>query len=80
MKTLTLNIPETVDLTEKEAKTMLAANLYEIGKLSLGQAAELAGYTKRTFMELLGNFNISIFNQDPAELENDVRNAESYNI
>ncbi len=80
MKKLTLNIPETVDLTEKEAKTMLAANLYEIGKLSLGQAAELAGYTKRTFMELLGNFNVSIFNQDPAELENDVRNAESYNI
>jgi predicted HTH domain antitoxin len=80
MKTLTLNIPETVDLTEKEVKTMLAANLYEIGKLSLGQAAELAGYTKRTFMELLGNFNVSIFNQDPEELENDVRNAESYNI
>jgi predicted HTH domain antitoxin len=80
MKTLILNIPETVDLTENEAKTMLAANLYETGKLSLGQAAELAGYTKRTFMELLGNFNVSIFNQDPAELENDVRNAESYNI
>jgi len=80
MKTLTLNLPETVDLTEKEIKTMLAANLYEIGKLSLGQAAELAGYTKRTFMELLGNFNVSIFNQAPEELENDVRNAESYNI
>ena len=80
MKTLTLNIPETVDLTEKEIKTMLAANLYEIGKLSLGQAAELAGYSKGTFMELLGNFNVSLFNQDPEELENDVRNAESYHI
>jgi len=80
MKTLTLNIPETVDLNEKEAKTMLAANLYEIGKLSLGQAAELAGYTKRTFMELLGNFNVSVFSQDSAELENDILNAKSYHI
>ena len=80
MKTFTLNLPETIDLTEKEIKTMLAANLYEIGKLSLGQAAELAGYSKRNFMELLGNFNVSLFNQDPEELENDVRNAESYNI
>ena len=80
MKTLTLNIPETVDLNEKEARTMLAANLYEIGKLSLGQAAELAGYTKRTFMELLGNFNVSIFNQDYKELENDILNAKSYHL
>ncbi len=80
MKTLTLNIPETVDLNEKEARTMLAANLYEIGKLSLGQAAELAGYTKRTFMELLGNFNVSIFNQDSTELENDILNAKSYHL
>jgi predicted HTH domain antitoxin len=80
MKTLTLNIPDTVDLNEKEAKTMLAANLYEVGKLSLGQAAELAGYTKKTFMELLANFNVSVFNQDPTEIENDILNAKSYHL
>jgi predicted HTH domain antitoxin len=52
MKTLTLQISDNLD--ENEAKTMLAAKLYEKGSLSLGQAAELAGYSKRVFMELLG--------------------------
>jgi len=80
MKTLVLNIPETVDLDEKEAKTMLAANLYEAGKLSLGQAAELAGYSKRTFMELLGNYNVSVFNYDAKALESDIENAKRYHI
>jgi predicted HTH domain antitoxin len=78
MKKLVLDLPDTVDLDEKEAKTMLAANLYESGKLSIGQAADLAGYSKRTFMELLGNFNVSLFNYD--ELENDIANAKRYHI
>jgi len=80
MKTLILNIPETVDLDEKEAKTMLAAKLYEKGSLSLGQAAELAGYTKRTFMELLSNYDVSLFNYSTTELENEILNAQRYHI
>lgn len=75
MKTITLNIPDSLDLDEKEAKTMLAAKLYEKGTLSLGQAAELAGYTKRTFMELLGNYGVSIFNYSAEEIISDVANA-----
>ncbi len=59
---------------------LLATRLYEQGKLSLGQAAELAGYSKRTFMELLGNYNVSIFNYDEQELENDIRNAAYYHL
>ncbi len=78
MKKLVLDIPDTVELSEQEAKTMLAANLYESGKLTLGQAADLAGYSKRTFMELLGNYNVSLFNYD--ELENDIANAKRYRI
>lgn len=78
MRKLVLDIPDTVDLNEQEAKTMLAANLYEMGKLTLGQAAEFAGYTKRIFMELLGDFNVSVFNSD--ELENDIANAKRYHI
>ncbi len=41
---------------------LLATQIYEQGKLSLGQATELAGYSKRTFMELLGNYNVSALN------------------
>ena len=59
MKTLTLQIPDSLD--ETEAKTFLAAKLYEKGALPLGQAAELAGYSKRDFMERLANYKVSVF-------------------
>ena len=78
MKTLTFNVPETFDLDEKETKTFFAAKLYERGTLSLGQAADLAGYSKRTFMELLGNYEVSIFNHPDKDLENDILNAQGY--
>ena len=80
MKTLTLNIPDNLELDTREAAMLLATRLYEQGKLSLGQAAEFAGYSKRTFMELLGNYNVSLFNYDKQELENDIRNAANYHI
>lgn len=80
MKTLTVNLPETIDVSEKELKTLLASVLYENGKLSLGQAAELAGYSKATFMELLGDFGISLFNYDEKDLEKDILNAKNYHI
>jgi predicted HTH domain antitoxin len=78
MKTLTFNLPESVEMDEKEAKTFFAAKLYERGTLSLGQAAELAGYSKRTFMELLGNYAVSVFNSSSSDLENDILNAKGY--
>jgi len=80
VKTLTLNIPDNLELDTREAAMLLATRLYEQGKLSLGQAAEFAGYSKRTFMELLGNYNVSLFNYDKQELENDIRNAANYHI
>lgn len=78
MKTMTLQIPDNLD--EKEAKTMLAAKLYEKGSLSLGQAAELAGYTKRSFMEALGDYDVSVFNYSENELEKDIDNAQNYHL
>lgn len=75
MKTLTLNIPDSFDLNENEITLILATKLYEQGKLSLGQAAEMAGYTKRTFAELLGKYNVSIFNYPASDLSRDVKNA-----
>jgi predicted HTH domain antitoxin len=80
MKTLTLQIPDTLDLDDREAAMLLAAKLYEQGKLSLGQAAEMADYSKRTFMELLSRYNVPIFDYDPSEIENDIKNAGNYRI
>ncbi|MCG8385963.1 MAG: UPF0175 family protein [Cytophagales bacterium] len=54
---------------------ILASKLYEEGKLSLGQAAELVGLTKRTFSELLGKYNVSLFNYPASDLSSDVNNA-----
>jgi len=39
MKILTLQIPDSVDMNEKEISIMLASQLYDKRKLSLGQAA-----------------------------------------
>ena len=78
MKTLTLNIPDNIDLDDKEVAMLVATQLYERGKLTLGQAAELAGYSKRTFMELLGRYNVPVFDYNPAELADDIKNAGNY--
>jgi predicted HTH domain antitoxin len=78
MKTLTFEIPDFLD--EKETKTFLAAKLYEKGTLSLGQAAEMADYSKRTFMELLGNYNVSVFNYSAEDLKKELEDAKNYHL
>jgi predicted HTH domain antitoxin len=80
MKILTIELPDSVDISLKEATIALAAQLYDMGKLSLGQAANLAGYSKATFMELLSNYNVSIFNYSSIELDQDIENAKNYHI
>ena len=75
MKTLTINIPDSLDVDNSDLAMLVASQLYEQGKLSLGQAAEVAGLTKRTFAELLGNYNVSIFNFPASDLSRDVTNA-----
>lgn len=70
-----INLPDTTSTTESELKTMLAAKLYERKALSLGQAADVAGLSKRGFAELLGNYTVSLFSQNQAELRQDVSNA-----
>ncbi len=75
MKTLTINVPDSLELDSKEAAMIVATRLYEKGKLSLGQAAELVGLSKRAFAELLGQYDVSIFNYPASDLSNDVKNA-----
>lgn len=75
---LTLHIPKSVELDRRDTTTMLAAKLYESGKLTLGQAAEVAGYSKRTFMELLAGYNVSLFDDDATGLIRDIENARKY--
>lgn len=73
--TLTLNIPDYLDLKETDYSMIIASKLYEDGKLSAGQAAELAGYSKRTFIEILGKYNVSVFSNSVDDLLSDIANA-----
>ena len=75
MKTLTVNLPDSLDLDNKDLSMLIATKLYEQGKLSLGQAADLAGLTKRVFIELLAKYDISIFNFPASDITKDVANA-----
>jgi predicted HTH domain antitoxin len=75
MKVLTVNVPDSLELDNKQLAMLIASKLYEQGNLSLGQAAALAGYSKRTFAELLGSQHVSIFNFPATEIARDVANA-----
>lgn len=71
MKHLTLTIPDHLDLDERETKRFLAAKMYESGKLSLGQAAELAGLSKVAFSEILADYEVSLINYPPSYILKD---------
>jgi predicted HTH domain antitoxin len=71
MSTLTLQLPDSLELSPKETVRFLAAKLYESGRLSLGQAAELAGLSKPTFAEILADYGVSIINYSIEDVIND---------
>jgi predicted HTH domain antitoxin len=70
MGKIVLELPP--DLDESEAKLLLAIKLYEVGRLSLGQAARLAGFSKATFMELLGKYRVPVFAYPADELRQEI--------
>ncbi|MGI8495949.1 MAG: UPF0175 family protein [Pyrinomonadaceae bacterium] len=59
--TVTVKIPKRLSLSEFEIGMILASRLYETGKITSGQAAEMVGLSKRAFIELLGKYDVSIF-------------------
>ncbi len=67
---LTLDLPP--QITKDETQTLLAIKLYETGRLSLGKAAELAGYSKRAFIEILGHHEVPVFNYSPEDLRKEL--------
>ncbi|RRB06496.1 UPF0175 family protein [Larkinella rosea] len=75
MKTLTLNLPDSLDIEEFEAKMLFAGQLYEKGKVTLGQAADIVGISKRSFIEIMGRFGFSVFNYSVEDLEHDIKVA-----
>jgi len=70
--TVELNLPENVTITEEEIRMIVAARLFDLGELSSGQAAKLAGISKREFIESVGRYGVSIFQYTAEELERDL--------
>jgi predicted HTH domain antitoxin len=71
MTTITFQIPDTLGDYQKDITRFIAAKLYESGKLSLGQASEVAGLSKRAFAELLGDYDVSLLNYPVSEMLSD---------
>ncbi len=75
MRTIQLNIPDSVDLRDYDFSMIIASKLYEDAKLSAGQAAEIVGLSKRAFIEMLGKYGVSVFSTSISDLHNDIANA-----
>ena len=85
MHTLTIPYPEdlpaavgaTPDEFEHELRFLVAAKLYELGRLTSGRAADLAGLPRVEFLNTLGRYRISVFNYSLDELDQEIQDAQA---
>jgi len=59
---------------EQQILLMAGLKMFELGKLSSGKAAELAGRLRVEFFEACGKYHVSIFNYSPQQVENEIDN------
>jgi predicted HTH domain antitoxin len=52
---------------------MAALKMFELGKVSSGKAAELAGMLRIEFLETCGRYRISPFNYSPEAAEEELK-------
>jgi predicted HTH domain antitoxin len=81
MKQMTLEYPEGLELAiqttpeelDATVRLMAALKMFELGKLSSGKAAELAGMSRVEFLQQCGRYRVSVFNYAPEELEAELK-------
>ncbi len=70
-------IPEEL---EAQIRLMAALKMFELGKLSSGKAAELAGMSRVAFLEACGRYHVPVFGytgeEAIAELQQDLNTLE----
>ncbi|MFZ4675047.1 MAG: UPF0175 family protein [Nodosilinea sp.] len=83
MATIEIQVPEEVLISLKETPASISqeltrlavVKLFEMGKLSSGRAAQLAGMSRVAFLMILGRYHVSPFQLTAEELEQDIQNA-----
>ena len=75
MSPFVLNLPDNFDHKTLDIGMYVASKLYEDAILSAGQAAQMAGLSKKTFIELMGKYDVSVFSSSVEDVLNDVSNA-----
>ena len=76
MQTITINLPETAfaalhkapEEFVREMRVAAAVKWYELGELSQGKAAEVAGLTRSEFITALARFKVSPLQYGTEEL------------
>jgi len=62
----------------EEAKLLVAVKLYELGRLSSGAAAGLAGIPKPLFLTKLADYGVDTFRLTEEELRQDLASARRH--
>lgn len=70
-----ISLKETPEEFSKDILILAATKLYQMGKLSSGRAAQLAGVPRVSFLQSLSKYGIPIFDLTTEELKQDLENA-----
>jgi len=66
---------QTPEEFEREVRFLVAAKLYELGRVTSARAANLAGIDRIEFLDRLGSYRTSVWNYDSDELEREIKEA-----
>ena len=68
-----LAVHMTKEEMEHHIRLMASLKMFELGKVSSGKAAQLAGMTRVEFLETCGRYRVSVFNYPLEEVEREIR-------